>query len=481
MRLTQGNYQKPDVHPPRLFVDLTTSLMLAGEPPIGTSRVEHEIASRLLRSLDPHPVPVVFRNDGKLFALSPEQATRILGASRNYSSREALLHIRAPAGASKQPFSTRLSLRITAGMRYVARASMARLSYSVREHVWAILIHAREIARIVVYRRDKPKPTLGPALREEVLAALRMVVYPRRSDILWTAGLYRHFVPLRTIAEMRAESRFRVVTTCYDLFSITHPQFNPTDADTVLSTADMVALLDSSDIVFAISESTRRELVAFAKRTRRLIPDVEVIQLGGDIETRKTDGSYSGASLPEVLRGRRFALTVGTVERRKNYELLLRAWERLVANPGFPLDLVIVGKAGFGAVDSIRAVESSPLFGSRILWLENCPDNVLVRLYEECHVMLYPSLVEGWGLPVVEALRCGRQVIASNRGSAAEANAGRCRLLDPDDDEAWIGAIAELAAGARVELIFSDLPCWDETSAAVERHLRRLLTKDEAA
>jgi glycosyltransferase involved in cell wall biosynthesis len=95
--------------------------------------------------------------------------------------------------------------------------------------------------------------------------------------------------------------------------------------------------------------------------------------------------------------------------------------------------------------------------------------------------MVYPSFAEGWGLPVVEALHCGRQVIASNRGSAIEANAGRCRLLDPDDDEAWIEAIAEVAAGARVELIPSDLPCWDETTAAVERHLRRLLTEDEAA
>jgi glycosyltransferase involved in cell wall biosynthesis len=89
--------------------------------------------------------------------------------------------------------------------------------------------------------------------------------------------------------------------------------------------------------------------------------------------------------------------------------------------------------------------------------------------------------VEGWGLPVVEALHCGRQVIASNRGSATDANAGRCRLLDPDDDEAWIGAIAEVAAGSRVELTLSDVPCWDETTAAIERCLRRLLTEDETA
>jgi glycosyltransferase involved in cell wall biosynthesis len=371
----------------------------------------------------------------------------------------------------------------------------------VREDVRGILIHAREIARTIIYGSDRPRqartlaafpapdwsevqahPPYSPALRDEILPTLRMVVHPRPGDVLWTAGLYRNFIPLRIIGEMRVKTGLRVVTTCYDLFRVTHPQFNPPGMPAELFVADTIALLDASDLVLAISESTQRELLSFARRGGRNPPTVRVIRLGSDIRVGRARAEIGvGPALPEVLTGRRFALAVGTVEPRKNYELLLRVWQQLVADPSFVLDLVIVGRRGFGAEDTALAIESSPLIGSRILWLENCPDDVLALLYDKCHILLYPSFGEGWGLPVTEALSFGREVITSNRDGIIEAGLGRAQLLDPEDDQSWAAAIAKAAAKPRIRGTLSDLPSWDETAAAVEQQLRQIATMQKVA
>jgi glycosyltransferase involved in cell wall biosynthesis len=493
MLATERHARGTDEGTSRVFVDVTTSLMFAGEMPIGILRVEGEIARRLLRSADPHTIAVVFRNDGLLLALSPEQTARIF-ATRVAGSEEIRVHVRrAPAVPVEQPAASpprwplvvRARLRMTGTLRRVARAFVAGIPNAVRGDVRAILVHVRQIARTIIYRNPVPvpvpvQPTQSSVLREEIMPTLRAVVHPRPGDVLITAGLYSNLVPLRAMGELRARIGLRVVTICYDLIRVTHPQFNPASMGTELFVADAVALLDTSDLVLAISEWTRRELVAFAARSGRNVPAVQVVRLGSDIGVRGAEVPV-GSPLPLDLVHRRFALAVGTVEPRKNYGLLLRVWERLVADPKFTLDLVIVGRQGFDAADSISEVEGCPLFGSRIVWLESCPDDALLRLYEACHFVLCPSFVEGWGLPVTEALTCGRHVIASDRGAMREASLGLGQLLDPEDEEAWAAAIAQAAAAPRVEVALPEPPRWDTAAAAVETCLRRLMTVREPA
>ena len=517
MLATPRHRHRADGGIPRVFVDVTTSMMLAGEPPIGISRVEGEIARRLLRSSALHTIPVVFRNDGLLFALAPEQVARIFCVRPIAGLQEIRLRTRcgitaaAEPGASTasaeepvktpplQPPASSLRLRATSGLRAVIRACLSRLPAAIREEVRAALIHARQIARTVVYRHSSVPapdpgavpaldpvvppalPTYVPAVRDEILPTLRMLVHPRQGDVLWTAGLYSHFVPLRTIGEMRSRTGLRAVTTSYDLIRVTYPDLNPPGMGAESFAADAIALLDASDLILAISESTRCELLDFAAQFGRDTPAVEVIRLGSDIAACDARTAVCARPpLPQGLAERRFALAVGTVERRKNYELLVRVWERLAADATFSLDLVIVGRPGFGAEDSALAIESSPLFGSRILWLERCPDDALVRLYDACHLLLCPSFAEGWGLPITEALTLGRQVFVSGRGAMIEACLGRGRLLDPEDDVAWTAAIAEAAAASRLEIALPDPPLWDATAVVIEQHLRRLQTIQKA-
>jgi hypothetical protein len=204
----------------------------------------------------------------------------------------------------------------------------------------------------------------------------------------------------------------RVVTTCYDLIRVTHPEFNPPSMGPELFAGDAVALLDCSDLVLAISASTQSELVAFAARAGRPAPSVQVVRLGSDLTAVKARPVSETPVMLQDLEQRRFALAVGTVEARKNYGLLVRVWERLSSDPAFRLDLVIVGRRGFESDDSSpnRALAA---FWYRIRWLERCPDEP-ESPYETC-TSSPPIICGRMGISVTEAL--GRHAIASNRGA----------------------------------------------------------------
>ena len=454
---------------------------------MGILRVEGEIACRLLACPGLRAVPVVFREDGVLLALSPDDVTRIFAARSKAASQEARLRIAREPTASPNiapsvpagQLSTILGARIRAGLRRAARAGLARMPAPMREDMRAILLHSRQILRTAVTRGTRP--SAGRTCHSGILPTLRMVVHTGPGDVLWTAGLYSNFVPLRTIAELRARTGLRVVATCLDLIRVTHPQFNPRDMARELFHGDAVALLDASDLVLAISEASRRELLGFAKRAGRVAPPIQVLQLGIDFAAREMRPAADPPAAPHGFPPHRFALAVGTVEPRKNYALLVRVWERLAADPAFQLDLVIVGGPGYGAEECVAQVERSPVFGSRIRWLESCPDAMLRHLYEACHFVLCPSFTEGWGLPVAEALSFGRHVIASNRGAIPEAAQGLAQLLDPEDEAGWLAAIAAAAAAPRKTVVPANPRSWEAAAASVAAALRPLMKTDHAA
>jgi len=456
---------------------------------MGILRVEREIARRLLARSEFRAIPVVFNQGGLLLALARADVARIFAVQPPGGRQGLRLRtpgVRTPAPATPTAHPVRIPQQTTAGLRRAARASVARVPPAVREDVRAILIHSRQIVRTALYRRKGPNSEASAeathaSLQKDMLPVLRMVVHPHPSDVLWTAGLYSNFVPLRRIAELRMRTGLTVVATCYDLIRVMHPQFNPPSMGTELFAADAAALLDASDLVLAISEATRADLLAFAERARRVAPPVQVVRLGSDLPASTTPSELQIPVCPRDLPSRPFALAVGTVEGRKNYGLLVRIWERLAADPQFPLDLVIVGRLGFEADDSAAEIEGSPLFGSRIVWLERCPDQVLRQLYEQCHVVLCPSLAEGWGLPVAEALAFGRHVIASDRGALPEAGQGLARLLDPADEAGWCAAVAEAAAAPRLTVDPPDASTWDQAAASVAASLQRLMPMADAA
>jgi glycosyltransferase involved in cell wall biosynthesis len=133
----------------------------------------------------------------------------------------------------------------------------------------------------------------------------------------------------------------------------------------------------------------------------------------------------------------RFVLFVGLLEPKKNLPRLLDALGRLHAG-GEKIPLVLAGARGW-AVDDLDARVASSGLASSVRFLGPVSDEDLAALYSAADCFCFPSLYEGFGLPVLEAMACGTPVVASTRGALPELTAGAALLVDPLD----VGALAE--------------------------------------
>jgi hypothetical protein len=141
-----------------------------------------------------------------------------------------------------------------------------------------------------------------------------------------------------------------------------------------------------------------------------------------------------------------FLIFVSTIERRKNHEILYRAYH-LLCRRGLKSKLpklVFVGMPGWGVGDFLKDIELDPLTKGLIIQLNHVNDAELAYLYEKALFCLYPSLYEGWGLPVGEALATGKAVVASDQGSLPEVGGDLVRYVDPWNATAWAEALFEL-------------------------------------
>lgn len=140
-----------------------------------------------------------------------------------------------------------------------------------------------------------------------------------------------------------------------------------------------------------------------------------------------------------------FILSVGTLEPRKNVELLIAAYRLLIARTGGAWPLVVAGGKGWMFDRIFEAVRDAGL-DSRVLFPGYVARDELPLWYAAASVFVYPSLYEGFGLPPLEAMACGTPVIVSNASSLPEVVGDAGRQVDPHDPESLAAALEELLA-----------------------------------
>jgi glycosyltransferase involved in cell wall biosynthesis len=187
-----------------------------------------------------------------------------------------------------------------------------------------------------------------------------------------------------------------------------------------------------ADIVFSNSKYSRTALIQFAAEPGWRLPRVEALEMGSALDDRFIAGEPLMTSFPA-----RYVLFVSTIEARKNHRLLFRVWQRLVHRHGadFVPSLVFAGKIGWLVDDLLTDLEASDYLNGKIILLRNLSDAELQEAYRCCLFTVFPSLCEGWGLPIAESLAHGKFCVASNRTSIPEVGGNLVDYFDPSDED----------------------------------------------
>ncbi|MNS37025.1 D-inositol 3-phosphate glycosyltransferase [compost metagenome] len=256
----------------------------------------------------------------------------------------------------------------------------------------------------------------------------------KKGDCYISVGLDWDNKDLPYLYRLKKHVGMRVVLCCYDIIPVRLPHLCVGDVAAKFANyfSDVAWCADQ---ILCISEYTRTDLKLLLEELGAPVPDMPVIKLGGDILQQK-----SPVTSMEVLSllQKKFILFVSTIERRKNHEVLYRAYTRLI-NKGvkdLPL-LVFVGMPGWGVNDFLKDLELDPRVKEYIKVLSNVSDSDLVSLYRNCMFTLFPSLYEGWGLPVAESLAAGKYCLASNAASIPEVGGKLLDYIDPWDILSW--------------------------------------------
>lgn len=271
-------------------------------------------------------------------------------------------------------------------------------------------------------------------------------------------------------------SRLRPIYLLHDLIPLTHPDYCEPHA-VRRHRGRVIGALKTANGIIVNSRSTQKELGIFAADQGLALPPVLAAQIAGaSLVTGAMSESKTALSQP-------YFVCVGTIEQRKNHTMLLRLWKGLAARLGARTPrLVIIGQWGKRA-DALREMlRANPALAAHVTILNRCNDADLGAWVAGARALLMPSVAEGFGLPVDEALKLGTPVIASDLDCFREIGQGIPLLLPSDDSVAWEDAIVGFATVSperdrQLRMMRSFRPStWTDHFADVETWMERLPT-----
>jgi len=293
-------------------------------------------------------------------------------------------------------------------------------------------IHIEEVPRLVGVRRVLWEQTMLPRLA--VQAGVEILHCPDFSRPILTS--------------------FPVINTIHDLSYYASDRFFPLARRTYKRSMVRVAIKRSVGII-ADSYFTRQEILErFSIDLKRIF----VIHLGVDSEQERQ----------ERITGPPFLLYVGTLEERKDIVTLVRAFTHLRERRRIPHRLILVGQQGWGWPTIQDAIKSST-FRHEIDVRGYISRDEVLELYRSADVFVYPSVYEGFGLPVLEAMSCGTPVICSRAASLPEVAGDAAEYFEPSSADDLAGAIERVLESAELHALLrrkglerARLFSWDE-------------------
>jgi alpha-1,3-rhamnosyl/mannosyltransferase len=217
----------------------------------------------------------------------------------------------------------------------------------------------------------------------------------------------------------RPPRKMRLTATIHDMTCWLMPEHHP--RANIAAEKAFAEVLRRADALIAVSESTKRDAVQVLGLASEKIA---VIHSGVPHAYFEVDAALIEAVRRKYSLGRPYVLFVGTIEPRKNVDMLLDAFESLPPSIREHYQLVLAGPAGWASGRTMRRLQ-------HVRYLGYVPEEAMPGLTAGATAFVYPSLYEGFGFPVVQAMATGVPVITSNSSALAEVAGGAALLIDP--------------------------------------------------
>ncbi len=233
--------------------------------------------------------------------------------------------------------------------------------------------------------------------------------------------------------------RARLICHVHDLTILEHPEWHAVRANLFQRQAVPHAVRHADTVLTHSRFIAGRVTAVFGVRDDRIVtippPLGHTFHPISHVVARDRVARRYGLTGPLVLH-------VGTLEPRKNHVGLVGAFERM-RRAGFPGPLVLVGKRGWHVAPILERIAASPVRDA-VRWVSDADDDDLVALYGACTACAFPSLEEGFGMPVLESMACGTPIVTSDHASLVELGDGYITPVPATDEEALADALLDI-------------------------------------
>lgn len=273
------------------------------------------------------------------------------------------------------------------------------------------------------------------------------------------------------------------VITFHDLIGKIHPEHLPSVRERTLFAFTSHLATRTADSIITVSRASKADLVRYL----HIRPEhINVVYEAAASAFRPLPRDRARADLQSCRLPESFALYLGINKPHKNLAMLVRAWSALVQQcesswTGGPPALVIAGHHDQRYPQARDEAERLGL-GKMVIFMEDVPEHLLPSLYNASDIFMFPSLYEGFGLPVLEAMACGLPVLCSNTSSLPEVAGDAAILLPPADEKAWADAVRlvmldeQLRSGLRAKSLARAAEfSWDKAAQATLKVYRAVV------
>lgn len=314
---------------------------------------------------------------------------------------------------------------------------IAILSDTLDNQKAGIHVYTRSLIQELLKRNDEHEYILVRQKKDNELSHIKQIIIPNCNLPIGFASLRLFFIIPYLLTKQKVDAvfepahfgpfnlpkRIKRITFIHDLTPIILPEYHRWHSQ-ILQRIFLKRILQNTHLIFTNSKNTSMDLERFYPFTKG---KNKILLLGKDSQFQPTQNKNLiqnfGIKQP-------YFLSVGTIEPRKNLGRLLKAYNLFMNETNTPYNLVIVGDLGWKTENFERELAKHP-YRDQIQLLGYVKKEELPIIYSHAQALIYPSLYEGFGLPVLEALACGTDVICSKTSSLPEVGGSVANYCNP--------------------------------------------------